>query len=253
LTYLFTHAIINISNEREVEILDKRICYVIGLDTETCNGLEDGDKLDLSQSLVYDIGWAVTDKRGKIYKTRSFVVYEIFCKMKDVMKSAYYAEKIPMYWEQIKKGERQLVSLWTARKALFEDVKEFGVKNIFAHNAGFDVRALNNTIRYVSKSKYRYFFPRKIEMWDTLKMSRQTIGKQPSYKQYCERMGYMTRHKVPQVRLTAEIIYRYITGDPHFEESHTGLEDVLIEAKIFSHCIRQHKKMEKRLYVPRCA
>jgi hypothetical protein len=254
LTFVPPFAIIILSNEREENNLDKRIRYVIGLDTETCNGIVLQDEsLDLTQSLVYDIGWAVTDKRGNIYKTRSFVIYETFIGMKDVMKSAYYADKIPMYWEQIKKGERKLVSLWTARKALFEDVKEFGVKNIFAHNAGFDVRALNNTIRYVSKSKYRYFFPRKIEMWDTLKMSRQTIGRQPSYKQYCERMGFMTRHKVPQVRLTAEIIYRYITGDPHFIESHTGLEDVLIETKIFAHCIRQHKKMERRLYVPRCA
>ena len=59
--------------------MDKRINYLIGLDTETCNGfcMEDG-KLDLTQSLVYDIGWAVTDKRGNIYKTRSFVVADIF-------------------------------------------------------------------------------------------------------------------------------------------------------------------------------
>lgn len=234
--------------------MDKRINYVIGLDTETCNGIVLKDEsLDLTQSLVYDIGWAVTDKRGNIYQTRSFVIYETFVGMKDVMKSAYYADKIPMYWEQIKNGQRKLVSFWTARKILFEDVKRYGVKNIFAHNAGFDVRALNNTIRYVSKSKYRFFFPRKVEMWDTLKMSRQIFGKRPTYIRFCERNGYMTRHRVPQVRLTAEILYRYITGDPDFIESHTGLEDVLIETKIFVQCVRQHKKMERRLYAPRCA
>ena len=231
--------------------MDKRINYIIGLDTETCNGIMDGDKLDLSQSLVYDIGWAITDKHGNIYGTRSFVVYEIFCAMKDVMKSAYYAEKIPQYWEQIKSGERKLTSFWNIRKAFFADVKKYNIKNVFAHNAGFDVRSLNNTIRYISKSKMRWFFPRKIEMWDTLKMSRQTIGKQNSYRRYCKRMGYMTRHKTPQVRLTAEIIYRYITGNPDFIESHIGLEDVLIETKILVHCFRQHKKMEKRLFAPR--
>ena len=43
--------------------------YLIGIDTETCNGLMDTDgKLDLSQSLVYDIGWQVTDKKGKSFK-----------------------------------------------------------------------------------------------------------------------------------------------------------------------------------------
>ena len=115
--------------------MDKRIKYYMGLDTETCNGIvTKDDKLDLSQSLVYDIGWAICDKRGNVYKTRS------------VMTSAYYAEKIPNYWNEIQSGQRKLVSIWTAWKAFKDDLKEYGIKNVFAHNAGFDVRALNNTI-----------------------------------------------------------------------------------------------------------
>jgi len=228
--------------------MDKRINYLIGLDTETCNGIMVDEKLDLTQSLVYDLGWAVTDKRGKIYKTRSFIVAEIFCGMKDVMKSAYYAEKIPKYWEDIKSGQRILTTFWKVRKAFLDDVKEYGVKNVFAHNASFDVRALNNTIRYITKSKFRWFFPWKIEIWDTLKMARQTVGKQKSYIAFCARNNYMTKHKKPRVRLTAEILYRYISNDNDFVESHTGLEDVLIETKIMAHCFKQHKKMEKRLY-----
>ncbi len=230
--------------------MDRRINYLIGLDTETCNGIMLKDeKLDLTQSLVYDIGWAVTDKRGRIYKTRSFVIYEIFCGMKDVMKSAYYAEKIPKYWEDIKNGNRTLTTFWKIRETFLNDMKEYNVKNVFAHNAGFDVRALNNTIRYLSKSKNRWFFPKKAVIWDTLKMARQTIGKQKSYKEFCLRNNYMTKHRKPQVRLTAEILYRYISSKNDFVESHTGLEDVLIETKIMAHCFRQHKKMEKRLFV----
>ena len=229
--------------------MDKRIKYYMGLDTETCNGIvTKDDKLDLSQSLVYDIGWAICDKRGNVYKTRSFVLYETFVGMKDVMTSAYYAEKIPNYWNEIQSGQRKLVSIWTAWKAFKDDLKEFGITNVFAHNAGFDVRALNNTIRYISDSKFRFFFPQSVEIWDTLKMSRQVIGKQKSYIRFCNEKGYMTKHKAPQCRLTAEILYRYISGIKDFDESHTGLEDVLIETVIFAHCLRQHKKMEKRLY-----
>lgn len=229
--------------------MDRRINYIIGLDTETCNGIMlDGDKVDLSQSLVYDIGWAVTDKRGRIYKTRSFVIADIFCDMKDVMKSAYYAEKIPQYWADIKAGKRTLAGFWTVRKAFFSDMHEYNVKSVFAHNASFDVRALNNTIRYITKSRFRWFFPFSIEIWDTLKMARQTIGKQESYKRWCAKNNYLTKHRVPQVRLTAEILYRYISGEHEFDESHTGLEDVLIETKIMAHCFRQHQKMEKKLF-----
>lgn len=228
--------------------MDKRINYLIGLDTETCNGILIDDKLDLTQSLVYDIGWAITDKRGRIYKTRSFVVKEIFYGMADVMTSAYYADKIPQYKEDIKNGTRSLASFYRIRKTLLEDIELYGVRNIFAHNASFDVRALNNTIRYLTKSRFRWFFPWDVTIWDTLKMARQVIGTQKSYQIFCAEHGYLTNHKKPRVRLTAEILYRYLTGDENFAESHTGLEDVLIETKILTHCIRQHKKMEKRLY-----
>lgn len=227
--------------------MDKRINYLIGLDTETCNGIIDGDKLDLSQSLVYDLGWAVTDKKGRIYQTKSFVIYETFCGMSDVMASAYYAEKIPSYWEEIKEGKRKLVSFWTAWNEFKKDLKNWNVKTVFAHNASFDLRALNNTIRYLTKSKYRYFFPYGVEIWDTLKMSK-VIAQQKTYKRFCENNGYMTNHKKPRPRQTAEILYKYISGNYYFIESHTGLEDVLIETKILAHCFRQHKKMEKRLF-----
>lgn len=228
--------------------MDKRINYLMGLDTETCNGLVNGDKVDLSQSIVYDIGWVITDKQGRIYEQRSFLIYEVFVAMKDVMASAYYAEKIPMYWEQVKNGHRKLVRFQTMYNQFWNDVKTYNVKNVFAHNARFDYNALNNTIRFLTNSNKRYFFPKKIEIWDTLKMSRQTIGKQKSYREWCFRNNFVTKHRTPQVRLTAEILYRYITGNVTFEESHTGLEDVLIETKILVHCFKQHKKMEKRLF-----
>ena len=229
--------------------IDRRKKYYLMLDTETCNGIkEDDGSLDLSQSLVYDIGCAIVDKRGRVYDEQSFVIMETFIGMKDVMQSAYYAKKIPMYWEDITLGQRQLVTLHTARTMILEMAERYHAEIVVAHNAGFDHRALNTTQRYISKSKYRYFFPKKYDWWDTLKMASDTYGKQPSYRRYCERHGYMTRHRVPRPRLTAEILHRYLTGNEDFEESHTGLEDVKIEANIFAQCMRQNKKMRKALF-----
>ena len=230
-------------------MIDKRKKYYLMLDTETCNGIQEEDgTLDLTQSLVYDIGCAIVDKRGNIYDEQSFVIIETFIGMKDVMQSAYYAKKIPTYWEDIKNGQRQLVTLHTARTIILEMAEKYNAEIVVAHNAGFDLRALNMTERYISKSKYRYFFPYGFEWWDTLKMANDIYGKQPSYRRYCERHGYMTRHKKPRPRMTAEILHRYLTGDENFEESHTGLEDVKIESQIFAQCMRQNKKMRKALY-----
>ena len=84
------------------------------------------------------------------------------------------------------------------------------------------------------------------EVWDTMKMASDTICKQKTYKKFCEENGYLT--KKGQVRKTAEILYKYITKNNDFIESHTGLEDVMIEKEILAYCFRQHKAMRKKLY-----
>ena len=228
--------------------IDKRKKYLMGIDTETCNGLiDENEKLDLSQSLVYDIGWNIIDKKGKVYRTRSFVVAEIFLD-RELMKGAYYADKIPQYWKDIKNGKRILTSFNKIRWIFNCDRKQFNCQTVFAHNAYFDYNALNNTIRLLTGSKYRYFFPYGMEIWDTLKMSRDVFSKSPMYSAYCQKNNYLTSHKHPQNRLTAEILWRYLSGDNNFQESHTGLEDVQIETKILVHCLKTHKKIRKTLF-----
>lgn len=218
--------------------------YIMVLDTETANGLVVNDKLDLSCSLVYDIGFIVIDKKGKIYYQKSMAIRDIFCGMADVMKSTYYAKKLPKYWEDIKAGKRELVSFIWARKIVLDVMKKYNIQTVSAHNARFDINALNNTIRYLTKSEKRYFFPYGTEIWDTLKGANNTICKQKGYIHFCERNGYMTKHNKPRVRATAEILYRYISGDNNFIEEHQGLDDTTIEAKILTQILRQHSKKE---------
>ena len=218
--------------------IDKRKNYYLTIDTETANGLDD--------ALVYDIGGAIHDKKGNICETFSFVIYDVFVGMKDLMKSAYYAEKIPNYEDDLRAGTRKMVKYVTAKKHIAELCKKYNVRAIIAHNARFDYRATNTTQRYLTCSKYRYFLPYDLPIYDTLKMARDTIGKQKTYIQWCKNNGYMVNNNRP--RLTAEILYRYISGNNSFVEEHTGLEDVLIEKEIFAKCMRQHKKMEKRLF-----
>ena len=107
--------------------------YFIVLDTETLNTVE--------QPIPYDIGWVVCDRDGNIYERRSFIVAETFLDMKDVMASAYYAEKIPSYWEDIKCGNRTIKPMWTIRKMFIEDMKAYNTNRVGAYNMGFDKRA----------------------------------------------------------------------------------------------------------------
>ncbi len=227
-------------------MIDRRISYKIVLDCETAPLDREYEGVSPQNSFVYDLGWVVTDKRGNVYKTQSFVIADIFLDEEEAMTSAYYAKKIPEYWEGIKCGDRILTSFYRARQALLADIKEYEVEQVFAHNMRFDYGSLTNTQRWLTKSKYRYFFPKNVEICDTLKMARQVIAKTPTYKRFCEDNGYMTKNG--QVRLTAEVLYRYISGDTDFEEEHKGLDDCLIEKEILAYCYRKHKKMEVRLW-----
>ena len=206
-------------------------------DTETTN--------DIDCPIMYDFGFAVIDRKGKVYQKGSFVVADVFLD-KELMESAYFAEKIPMYWEQIKSGQRELKRLANIRKIVFDTMKEFNIKIVMAHNAKFDYLSTATTQRYMTNSKYRYFFPYGTEFWDTLKMSREIFSDDENYCAFCEENNFLTKNG--KNRYTAEILYRYLTNDISFEESHTGLEDVLIEKEIFVHCIQKNPEINGRLW-----
>ena len=87
-----------------------------------------------------------------------------------------------------------------------------------------------------------------MEYYDTLKMARDTICKEPTYLEFCMANGYMTKHKTPRARATAEILYRFITGNLEFEESHTGLEDATIEGEILAYIYAHYDNFKKKLY-----
>ena len=226
--------------------IDHRHRYGIMLDTETANTLQNDGKMDMSCVLPYDFGFAVIDSHGRVYETFSFVNSDIFVHEHELMQSAYYANKIPLYLDGLQTGQRKMANTYEIRKAIMDKIQEYGCTFICAHNARFDVTACNNIQRWTTKSKYRWFFPYGIEIWDTMKMAQDVICKMPTYRKFCEENDYLTKNG--KVRKTAEILYRFISGDNSFKEEHTGLEDVLIEAEILAYCKRQHKKMRKKLF-----
>ena len=223
--------------------IDKRKKYFMVLDTETCPIDRDMEEVTPTNMLVYDIGYTITDKKGNVYRTGSYIVSDIFFgEFYSKMQSSYYANKIPKYMEQIASGER-VVKTWKQISFILRKVlEEFDINVVVAHNARFDYGVLRNTKDYLEEYPMLPY----VEWWDTLKMARSILKERKSYKRFCEDNNYMTKNN--QCRFTAEVIYRYLTNDLEFEESHTGLEDTLIEKDILAFCIKQHKKMDKLLF-----
>ena len=206
------------------------------IDTETTNSIDD--------PICYDIGFAVIDREGKVYEAHSYVVADIFLD-KELMENAYFKDKIPQYWEEIKSGKRKMRKLKTIRSILADVCAQYEIKIAMAHNARFDYRSLNLTQRFLTSSKYRYFLPYGLEIWDTLKMAREALNTE-EYKAFCKENGFVT--KTNRVQYTAEVIYRFLTNDIQFVEEHTGLEDVLIEKEIFAYCMAKLPNLNGALW-----
>ena len=214
----------------------KKEMYLV-IDTETANTIE--------QPLPYDIGYAICDRYGNIVVERSFIVAEIFLDHKEMMKSAYFSEKIPHYWEDIKNGTREIKSIFNIRKQIKTDMKEWNVKKVGAYNMGFDKRALNNVIRYCSKSLVRWFFPFGTEYFCIWHMACQVVLNSTSYIKFALQNGFVSEKD--NILTSAEVCYRFLTKQVDFIESHTGLEDVHIEVEIMAKCFSTHKKMDKKI------
>lgn len=209
---------------------------ILVLDTETTNSIDD--------PIAYDIGFAVIDLTGKIFETYSFVVAETFLD-KELMKTAYFADKIPQYWEDIKNGKKLLRKYKTIKFILSDVCRKYNIKKICAYNCRFDVRSGNLTQRFLTNSKYRYFYNYGIEFMDILKLARQVLKNDDNYGEFCYNNNYLTKRGAR--RYTAEIVYKYLF-DNNFIEEHTGLADCLIEAKIMCELVKRKPEINFSLW-----
>lgn len=215
---------------------------IMMLDTETTNSLDD--------PICYDVGFSVFNLRGQVFEEVSMANKDIITDP-FYMSTAYYADKIPDYWREIFLGQRELLTWDKIKWRVFDACKRNNCRIIAAHNARFDNRSLNLTQRFITTSRYRYFLPYGVEWYDTLKMCRAVFKNDPNYKPWCFENGYITKNN--QAQMTAEVVYRYITGRHDFEEKHTGLEDVRIERDIFIYCMRQDPDLNGKLWTDKKA
>lgn len=208
--------------------------YLI-IDTETAGGLEN--------PIVYDLGGIVVNNKGDILHKFSFVISDIFYQ-RELMNTAYYKEKIPLYERDIFHGRRRVATFEQVYLFIQWLLDKYQIKAVLAYNARFDLNALNNTRRYLNQGEY--FFPYALDKQCIMCMAQDTLCKQKAYSKFCHKNGYLT--KAGRLRSTAEIVYRYIKMLNDFTESHTGLEDVLIEWEIWKKVVRQHKKMRRHYW-----
>ena len=218
--------------------IDKRKKYIIVLDVETTNNQIENKKAP-NDGLVYDIGFVVTDKKGHIYAKRSFAIKDIIMD-KELMDTAYYKQKLPIYWDRLEKKQMELVTIWQARQRIAKAIEYFNINEIYAYNANFDNTTLNNTVRYLSGSGCRWFFPYGIKICDIWHIACQTLCLQKTFQ------WENVRNEKNNLITNAERVFGYCE-QLDFEEEHTGLADAIVESQILARCFKSHKKIDKKI------
>lgn len=211
---------------------------VLVVDVETCGGF--------GSPKVYDLGIAaVVRSTGEILETASLVIEDVFFGRSREMETAYYADKIPYYHDGIRNGAFRVVSAWKAWRGVRGMIADYNIRRVYAYNAAFDKNALNNTMKVVTKGTCRNFFPKNMVFCDIWHMACQTVLRQTRFRKWASTNGHIS--EAGNYRTSAEVAYAYIINDPEFVESHTGLDDAIIESAILRHVLRQKKKVDESI------
>lgn len=198
---------------------------ILVLDTET---------LGLYDQRVYNLGYVIfdTEENAKLVE-RDYVIKQIFDNA-DLMKTAYYADKKPIYIERLEKGACKKMFWGSACRVLARDIERLGVGAVLAYNSRFDYNAIMKTCeRYCTKRN-----PTANGIADIMKVIN-TITETADYKDFCKAHGFMTKHKKPRCQKKAETLFRYLTGQVDYQEEHTALADSRIELDIYLEAMRR--------------
>ena len=203
----------------------KKNIYAI-IDTETANGLKN--------PLCYDVAVIIFDKKGNEYFRKNWLVSNVWNNER-MFKTAYYAWKRPLY-DNI---EKEIVNTYTFISELNELFSAYEVNYLLAYNLKFDLNSINKTVeRFTYNSKFNTDNVEYIDVWN---VAIDIIMNNKNYKTFCRENGFMS--ECGNYKTSAEICYRFMTGEINFDESHTAMDDCEIERDIFLTCVKRKKKI----------
>jgi len=206
---------------------------ILLLDTETA---------DLSGS-VYDVGYVITDKKGRISVERNWLVEEIFTDA-DKMMGAFYAKKLfTHYAPMLQAGTIEMVRWIEIVDQIREDCFDHNVNVLAAYNLAFDIRVMKSTHKMLGFER-PIFDPALVAPVDLLCIWRFACEAKLNtrlYKDVARQQGWIS--EAGNIKTGAENAYRFCSGDFGFIEDHTALSDALIENEILKRCFAQKKKI----------
>lgn len=209
-----------------------KVRYLAFIDTETI-----GSIYVKESCLPFEIGVIIYDTlEQKEVFVKSYIVRRFF-NDKYIMLSTFSATKYPQYKDMIKDKKHYFIgSVRDIYKQISNVLKRFNIKIMVAHNGQFDRDALARL-----GEEFACYNPfEDMDLLDTMEIS-QVITNGKEYVSYCKQNKHIKNAmgesafitNSGRARLTAQSIYSFIIKNPNYQESHTALQDIRDEIKIF--------------------
>lgn len=187
------------------------------IDTETAGGFDN--------PMIYDIGIVIINQKGEQIAEYHSLVKEVWDS--NLMETAYYNDKIPCYDSMLL--DDLTINYWDDIRATISDLfNTHSVGIVAAYNLRFDMGAIRNTNGQLGE--HTKFLTKKVDILDLWLWACQHIMNKKTYHRFADKYGMIS--EAGNYRTSAETAYRFLSGLPHFIESHTALDDCYIEADI---------------------
>lgn len=259
-----------------------QLYLVLDCETATLPYIDDYDmtpevrkKIGITKPLIYDLGWQVVSSTGRVYSRHNFLIQETFF-VPSVFNTAYYRDKRPIYIDLLNKGKISSGTWKEVTRVLLQDMERADL--LLAYNAMFDFKkAIPFTERYINALYSDNYWEYEERQRKSIEAMINNNGKAPSNPEFdefnmrfrnkdypigdlwalsCEMLINEEKFKKDAIRnckvsqsglyftTTAERTTQFILNDDSFVESHTALDDALIETKIL---LKLAKKMKNQI------
>ena len=204
----------------------------------------DTETTSLNKPFCYNVGYTVVSiPSGSILCRRDFIIEQIWHNI-SLFSTAYYAEKRPIYVKAMRSKKCVMDKWGYVMRQMKKDIKTYKVKSAYAYNSPFDDSVFTYNCDWFKTNNPLETIP----IYDIRGYAIEYIV-DAKYKAFCDANSFYT--DMGNYSTTAEMIYRYLTSNPSFEESHTALSDAEIETTILLECLARGATIDTNYKIPR--
>lgn len=208
---------------------------VVVFDTETTN---------LEKPFCYNIGYTIVNlDNGETLVKRDYVVEQVWHNPM-LFVTAYYADKREKYVAAMRSRKATMAKYGYICQAMIRDFIKYEVAGAYAFNSPFDDKVFGYNCEWFKCNNPFDNVP----IFDIRGYVCEFMV-DDNFKAFCEEHGYFTDGG--NYSTTAEVMFRYLTGNTEFIEDHTALSDSEIEAAILLECLRRGAEPNTEYKVPR--